>query len=116
MAVSRAFLWSALRHSLAKTVPDHRDCRISGAERQPPSAGNALKNAIRGEVFVKRSTFACLLLAGISTQALADDLSITSKITSPVSTATASNNSPGNITIQQGGSVDVSVQGAAVTL
>ena len=65
---------------------------------------------------MKRSTFACLLLAGISTQALADDLSITSKITSPVSTATASNNSPGNITIQQGGSVDVSVQGAAVTL
>ena len=65
---------------------------------------------------MKRSPFVCLLLAGISIPALADDLSITSKVTSPVSTANASNNSPGNITIQQGGSIAVSVQGAAVTL
>ena len=65
---------------------------------------------------MKRSLFVCLLLAGISSPALADDLSITSKVTSPVSTANASNNSPGNITIQQGGSVALSLQGAAVIL
>ena len=65
---------------------------------------------------MKRRPLACLLLAGISTPALADDLSITSIIKSPVSTANAANNSPGNITIQPGGGVDVSVQGAAVTL
>ncbi len=65
---------------------------------------------------MRRGPLVCLLLAGISTQAMADDLSITSKVSSPVSTATAANKTPGDITIQQGGSVDVSVKGAAVTL
>jgi uncharacterized protein YhjY with autotransporter beta-barrel domain len=65
---------------------------------------------------VRRSLFACLLLAGVSAPALADDLSITSSIKTPVATASAANGTPGNITIQQGGSVDIAAQGAAVTL
>ncbi len=65
---------------------------------------------------MRRILFACLLLAGVSAPAFADDLSITSKVTAPVATANAANGTPGNITIQQGGSVDVAVQGAAVTL
>jgi hypothetical protein len=65
---------------------------------------------------VRRILFACLLLAGVSVPAFADDLSITSKVTAPVATANAANGTTGNITIQQGGSVAVAVQGAAVTL
>ena len=65
---------------------------------------------------MRRILFACLLLAGVSAPAFADDLSITSRVTAPVATVSAANGTPGNITIQQGGSVDVAVQGAAVTL
>ncbi len=65
---------------------------------------------------MRRILFAFLLLAGVSAPAFADDLSITSKVSAPVATAKAANGTPGNITIQQGGSVDVAVQGAAVTL
>lgn len=71
---------------------------------------------LANEVFVRRSPFVCLLLAGVSVPALADDLTISSEVKSPVFTATASNNSPGDITIETGGSVNVAVQGAAVTL
>lgn len=56
---------------------------------------------------------ACVLLAG---PAAADDLTITSKTSSDVSTAAAANSSPGNITITSGGSVDVSKTGPAVLL
>jgi uncharacterized protein YhjY with autotransporter beta-barrel domain len=65
---------------------------------------------------VRRSPFACLLLAGVSVPASADDLTISSQVKSPVFTATAANNSPGDITIETGGSVTVAVQGAAATL
>jgi hypothetical protein len=76
------------------------------------------KTVIRlaNEVFVRRSPLACLLLAGVSVPALADDLTISSEVKSPVFTATAANNSPGDITIETGGSVNAAVQGAAVTL
>src|SRR5689334_4349445 len=77
---------------------------------------NLRKFVLQDEDFVTRSPFVCLLLAGISTQALADDLSITSITKTPVATANAANNSPGDIVIQPGGGVDVAVQGAAVTL
>jgi hypothetical protein len=56
---------------------------------------------------------ACVLLAG---PAAADDLTISSKTTSEVSTAAAANNTPGNITITSGGSLDVSKTGPAVLL
>ena len=65
---------------------------------------------------MRRSPFACLLLAGVSFPAMADDLTISSEVKSPVSTATAANNSPGDITIVTGGSINVAVQGAAATL
>ncbi len=65
---------------------------------------------------MRRSPFACLLLAGVSVPALADDLTISSAVKTPVATATAANNSPGDITIGTGGSVSVAVQGAAATL
>lgn len=65
---------------------------------------------------MRRSPFACLLLAGVSVPALADDLTISSEVKSPVFTATAANNSPGDISIETGASVNVAVQGAAVTL
>lgn len=56
---------------------------------------------------------ACVLLAG---PAAADDLTISGKTASPVSTAAAANNTPGNITITSTGSVDVSQTGPAVLL
>lgn len=71
---------------------------------------------LANEGFVRRSPFACLLLAGVSVPALADDLTISSEVKSPVATATAANKSPGDITIEAGGSVNVAVQGAAATL
>lgn len=56
---------------------------------------------------------ACVLF---SNPALADDLTISSKTTSPVSTAAAANSTPGNITITSSGSVEVSKTGPAVLL
>lgn len=56
---------------------------------------------------------ACVLLAS---PAAASDLTISGKTTSPVSTAAASNNTPGNITITSSGSVAVSNTGPAVLL
>src|SRR5262249_39178714 len=60
--------------------------------------------------------FACLLLATIATPALADDLTISSVLTAPVATATASNGTPGNITIDTAGGVSINAAGAAVVL
>ena len=65
---------------------------------------------------VRRSPFACLLLATIATPALADDLTISSILKQQFQTATASNNSPGNITITSTGGVDISAAGAAIVL
>ena len=56
---------------------------------------------------------ACALLAS---PALANDLTISSKTTSAVDTAAAANNTPGNITINSSGSVEVSKNGPAVLL
>lgn len=56
---------------------------------------------------------ACVLLAG---PAAADDLTISGKNTSQVSTAAAAKSTPGNITITSGGSVEVSQSGPAVLL
>ena len=56
---------------------------------------------------------ACVLLAG---PAAADDLTISSKTSSEVSTAAGANNTPGNITITSSGSVEVSKSGPAVLL
>ena len=52
----------------------------------------------------------------IVTHALADDLSISTSTTTAVSTATAANGTPGNITISSSGSVGIAATGAAVTL
>ena len=65
---------------------------------------------------MKRSRFVCLLLAGVATPALADDLTITSVISTPVATSHANNNTPGNITINTGAGVTINAAGAAVTL
>ncbi|HEX3483881.1 MAG TPA: autotransporter domain-containing protein [Micropepsaceae bacterium] len=65
---------------------------------------------------MKHSPLVCLLLAGIASPALADDSSITSILTSPVTTSHAANNSAGNITIQATGGVSINAAGAAVTL
>ena len=65
---------------------------------------------------MKRSPLICLLLAGMASPALADDLAVTSTITTPVETATAKNNTPGNIGINTGVGITVNVAGAAVTL
>ena len=65
---------------------------------------------------MRRSLFACLLLAGTSEAAFADDLSVTSILKSPIATSHAANSTPGNITINAGGGVDVSVAGAAATI
>lgn len=65
---------------------------------------------------MRRSPLVCFLLASVSTSALADDLTISSQVKSPVFTATAANNSPGDITVQLGGSVSAAVQGAAATI
>ncbi|MGH6814446.1 MAG: hypothetical protein ACREC6_01945, partial [Hyphomicrobiaceae bacterium] len=58
------------------------------------------------------------LLAALAQSAVADDLTVANGtvITTPVETAKASNNSPGNITIDLGATVRVSEPGAAVTL
>jgi autotransporter-like protein len=62
--------------------------------------------------------FVALGLAGVllSSPAAADNLTISSKTTSPVSTAAAANNSPGDITIDANGSVEVSRSGYSVLL
>ena len=65
---------------------------------------------------MKRSPLVCLLLAGVASPALAADLSITSGLNTPVATATANNNTPGNITINLGAGVTTNAAGAAVTL
>jgi hypothetical protein len=65
---------------------------------------------------VKRSPFACLLLATVASPAFADDLTISTITKTPVATATASNNSPGNITIDSTGGIDITTAGAAVVL
>ena len=65
---------------------------------------------------MKRSPLFCLLLAGVASPALADDLTITSIISTPVATATAKNNTPGNIGINTGAGVSLNAAGAAVTL
>ena len=52
----------------------------------------------------------------LSSPAAADNLTISSKTTSPVSTAAAANNSPGDITIDANGSVEVSRSGYSVLL
>jgi uncharacterized protein YhjY with autotransporter beta-barrel domain len=67
-------------------------------------------------VLAKRRSLTCLLLAGIASPALADDLSINSILKDPVSTSNASNNSPGNISITAIGGVSINAAGAAVTL
>jgi len=54
--------------------------------------------------------------AVIVAPARADDLTIDKKTTSPVSTTAAANNTPGNITITSGGSVEIKTAGAAVTI
>jgi uncharacterized protein YhjY with autotransporter beta-barrel domain len=65
---------------------------------------------------VKRSPLACLLLASITSPAFADDLTISTIVTSPVATSKAANGTPGNITIDATGGVSVNAAGAAVTL
>ncbi len=62
--------------------------------------------------------FVALGLAGVllSSAAAADNLTISSKTTSSVATAAAANNSPGDITINSGGSVEVSRSGYAILL
>src|SRR5262245_18686035 len=58
------------------------------------------------------------LLAALAQSAMADDLLVGNGtvLTTPIETAKASNNSPGNITIEQGSTVRISDPGAAVTL
>lgn len=48
--------------------------------------------------------------------AFADDLTVSTKTTSPVTTSTAANGTPGNITIGSTGSVEITTAEAAVTL
>jgi hypothetical protein len=56
------------------------------------------------------------LLASVASPALADDLTISSVVTSSVATSHAANGTPGNISIAIGGGVSVVTAGAAVTL
>ena len=65
---------------------------------------------------VKRSPLVCFLLATVATPALADNLTISSIVSSPAATATAANGSAGNITIQSGGGISINAAGAAVVL
>ncbi|UAJ09437.1 autotransporter outer membrane beta-barrel domain-containing protein [Glacieibacterium megasporae] len=60
-------------------------------------------------------TAASLALATITTAARADDLSISASQTTPVATATAANNSAGNITLVTGGAIAVT-SGTAATI
>ena len=57
-----------------------------------------------------------ILLAGVASPALADNLDIKSIINTPVQTSKASNNSPGNVTIEFGAGISVTNPGAALTL
>jgi hypothetical protein len=54
----------------------------------------------------------------LTTAAMADDREITSatQVTDPVFTATAGSGTPGNLTIDQGGTINIATSGAAVTL
>ncbi len=65
---------------------------------------------------MKRSPFVCLLLAGFACPAFADDLTITTVISTPVATSKAKNDTPGNIAINSGAGVSINAAGAAVTL
>jgi uncharacterized protein YhjY with autotransporter beta-barrel domain len=65
---------------------------------------------------VRRSPLICLLLAGVASPALADDLTVTSILNAPVTTSKASNGSPGNISIQAGGGISSTAAGATVTI
>ncbi|HXJ00075.1 MAG TPA: hypothetical protein VNH44_02555, partial [Micropepsaceae bacterium] len=58
----------------------------------------------------------CLLLLSIASPALADDLSVTSILNSPVTTSKASNGTPGNITIETNAGISTTVSGATVTI
>lgn len=60
-------------------------------------------------------TAASIVLATLATAARADDLTVSSALTVPVATATAANNSPGNISIVSGGSLSVAT-GTAATI
>ncbi len=52
----------------------------------------------------------------LMSQASADDLTVSSTVSTQLSTATASNSTPGNITVASGGAVQVNVAGAAITV
>jgi uncharacterized protein YhjY with autotransporter beta-barrel domain len=67
-------------------------------------------------IIVKRSPLACLLLASIASPAFADDLTVSTILTSPVASSKAANGTPGNITIGATGGVSINAAGAAVTL
>lgn len=54
--------------------------------------------------------------AALSVPAFADDLDVTTNLTSPVKTSSASNSSAGNITIESNGSITITQAGPAVTL
>src|SRR5215469_2058357 len=79
----------------------------------PPRNWTLLGASFPVTIRLVASGAACVLLAG---PAAADDLTISSKTSSEVSTAAAANNTPGNITITSGGSVEVSRTGPAVLL
>ncbi|HVZ68509.1 MAG TPA: autotransporter outer membrane beta-barrel domain-containing protein [Rhizomicrobium sp.] len=67
--------------------------------------------------FLKRSLLlSAASAAALSVPALADNLDVTTNLTSPVKTSTASNNTPGNITIESNGSITITQSGPAVTL
>ena len=65
---------------------------------------------------MKRSPLACLLLAGIASPALADNLTVEGVVSNPVATSSASNGTAGNITIDVNSGVQVVAPGGAVTL
>src|SRR5450432_1038897 len=65
---------------------------------------------------VRRYPLICLLLAGVASPALADDLTVTSILTSPVTTSHANNGTAGNISIQTGGGISTTAAGATVTI
>jgi hypothetical protein len=56
------------------------------------------------------------LLAAISSLAHADDLTVSTDVTSPIATSQAANGTPGNITIPVNTRIIMSVNGAAVTV
>jgi uncharacterized protein YhjY with autotransporter beta-barrel domain len=81
------------------------------------------QNSSSAGLFLKRSSLICgvssfALLAGMARVALADNLTVSggTNLTTPLSTATASNNSPGNITTELGSNVTISEPGAAFTI